>query len=658
MATFPVSVEVDHLARLAGQPLNGLAELIWNALDADADTVRVAFERNEIGGIAAIRVVDDGHGMTYEQARTDFTHLGGSWKRTGLSRTRSRPLHGRGGQGRWRAFGVPATRIVWESVADVDGETQLTTIEISKESLGAVEIEGPTPTDRSIGTTVVLDGITQPPAGLDAAGAPERLTALFALHIQKYRTSIEYDHSVLDPGPLMADKVDVALGRPDGQDATLIIIEWKPAFERGLYLCDPDGIALEEIPVGIHAPGFHFTAYVLWEGFVQHADELGLANLGNPHFDPVITLARDALRDHFRRKADDRARRVIDEWKQEQVYPYAEAPSTVVEETRRGLFDLVAIQAASAVNAGEDPRAKRLSLQLLREAVDAGPAALRRVLNEVLDLPKARLSELNELLDRTSLDAIIGAAKVIADRLDFLKGLEHILFDPANRRTLKERSQLHKILNRETWIFGEEFALSASDQSLTEVLRQHVALLGREYVALDEDDGDDRQVLDAGGHRRIVDLMLSRAMEHRRNRREHLVVELKAPSVRLGLSELSQIENYAFAVAEDPRFNAIEVQWDFIVVSNELDENARHRANQRDRPPGLIYEGEAQSVRVWARPWAEILEECRHRLKFVEAQLQYAATTEHGIEYLQREHLAFLPDSLRVTADGVEAPEE
>jgi hypothetical protein len=496
------------------------------------------------------------------------------------------------------------------------------------------------------GTTVILSGISEQPRGLDGEAAVERLTAVFALHIEKYRTEIRYNGILLDPVPLQADRVDYSIELDDQPLATLTIIEWKPTFERAFYLCNPEGIALDEIPVGIHAPGFHFTAYLRWSGFVDHADELGLAQMANPTFEPIITAAREELREHFRRRSEDRQRRVIEQWKLEQIYPYKEPAASAVEEKRRELFDIVAIQAAPAVNAGEDPRAKRLSLELLREAVDAGPAALRRVLNEVLVLPKARLTELNELLDRTSLGAIIGSAKVIADRLDFLRGLEMLLFEPDHRKTLKERSQLHKILANETWIFGEEFALAVSDQSLTEALRQHIAILGPEYVALDEDAPDDREVLDADGKRRILDLMLGRAMEQRRNRREHLVVELKAPSVRLGSEELTQIERYAFTVAADARFNTVDVAWDFIVVSDELDGFAERRTNQSGQPRGLIYRSPDEEMRVWARPWAEIIQDARHRLKFVEQQLQYAATAEHAVEYLRSRHAAFLPDSV------------
>jgi hypothetical protein len=38
--------------------------------------------------------------------------------------------------------------------------------------------------------------------------------------------------------------------------------------------------------------------------------------------------------------------------------------------------------------------------------------------------------------------------------------------------------------------------------------------------------------------------------------REHLIVELKAPKVKVGADEITQIEKYAYTVAEDERFRS------------------------------------------------------------------------------------------------------
>ena len=101
---------------------------------------------------------------------------------------------------------------------------------------------------------------------------------------------------------------------------------------------------------------------------------------------------------------------------------------------------------------------------MLRQAIENSPEELQLILGEVLKLPKRKQEELAELLRDVSLSAIISAAKIVADRLKFLTGLESILFDTESKKRLKERSQLHRIIAQNCWLFGEEYNLSVDDQ--------------------------------------------------------------------------------------------------------------------------------------------------------------------------------------------------
>jgi Histidine kinase-, DNA gyrase B-, and HSP90-like ATPase len=60
----------DLVARLAHEsdPLRAVVELIWNAVDAEAWTVTVRFDRAaELEGITALHVDDDGHGISVNE---------------------------------------------------------------------------------------------------------------------------------------------------------------------------------------------------------------------------------------------------------------------------------------------------------------------------------------------------------------------------------------------------------------------------------------------------------------------------------------------------------------------------------------------------------------------------------------------------------------
>lgn len=636
VARYRVAVESDHLEDLSGKPMTGLVELIWNSIDADATTIHVESIVGPLGGIERLLVKDDGSGMTLEQAREAFTTVGGSWKRDAVaSRHFGRKLHGRSGMGRWRAFGMGGTSITWATVSDdFDGRFAFE-VRIDSGSRREVEISERVPTQAPTGTVVTISGISEPLPGLLDPKGIDKITATFALEITDYQVTLTVDGRRIDPAPLQITSVTRKIDVPDGSSAELTVIEWRREVDRSLNLCDMAGTVLGEVRPGVQAPGFSFTAYLRWDGFTDYAGDIPLADLGHQMIGPVVGVARARLREYFRERTAEQKRSLISQWRTQEVYPYTREPVTLVEQVEQELFDIVAVTAAPAVNSAEDPLSRRLSLQLLRTALETEPSAIRRVLGQVLQLSAERMEELDKLLERTSLASIVTAARTIVNRLDFLVALEMLTYDDGREKVL-ERSQLHKILEGEAWVFGEEFNVGVSDRSLTAVLERHVGILGREKLA------DESPVL-VDGRRQIVDLMLWRTMATDSRRLEHLVVELKAPSVKLGPDHVTQIKQYAFAVAEDARFDMDHVSWDFFLVSSDLSAFVRNEASQSTLQPGQIYSGHGGRVRIWAVAWRDIIDRCRFRLKFAKERLDYAASSDSGLAYLRQAHAKVLP---------------
>jgi hypothetical protein len=117
----------DHVQRLAheGEPVRAVVELIWNALDAEADNVAVIPARDEMDAITRTTVIDDGHWISIDELPWTFGRIGGYWKRL-ASKTKydKRGLHGERGQGRLRVFAL-GSRVEWSSVgADTAGTLQ------------------------------------------------------------------------------------------------------------------------------------------------------------------------------------------------------------------------------------------------------------------------------------------------------------------------------------------------------------------------------------------------------------------------------------------------------------------------------------------------------------------------------------------------------
>ncbi|HEX5568257.1 MAG TPA: ATP-binding protein, partial [Streptomyces sp.] len=144
----------EHVAEPAPlrQPVGAVEELIWNALDADAERVVVTLERNDLGGVERVCIEDDGSGMSARHCEEHFRPIGASWKKRAQgSPFKKRALHGKNGRGRVRAFAL-GSQVRWTSVSDgPDGRNRLV-IESDHRSMDEFDISEPEPTDDPVGT--------------------------------------------------------------------------------------------------------------------------------------------------------------------------------------------------------------------------------------------------------------------------------------------------------------------------------------------------------------------------------------------------------------------------------------------------------------------------------------------------------------------------
>jgi hypothetical protein len=635
----------DHVERLAREsdPVNAVIEMIWNALDADADAVAVYFRRNEAGGIDGVDVQDDGRGIPPQSVQSEFERIGGSWKlRASRTVEKARPLHGRSGQGRLRAFAL-GSRIRWTTVAaDPTGIQHQTIVSGSIEDRTDFEISDPEVTDESEGT--LFEAWGKQSEQLDRLGTGyvrDQILITFAPYLLDYQNVlIDYDGTALDPLANVADDTlyDISFGYESHEEtASLRIIEWQKGNERRIVLCGDGGIPVDDFTAADLAPEFVFTAYVTWPRMTDHQGDYLFAESEASPIHGLVEVVRRRVRDHFELRREERRRELVEQWKSRKVYPYERDATSPAEQAEQAAFDVVATSIGSHITG--DREKQRLTLSLLKNSLQHDPSHVVDLIDEVLSLPEDEVLRLRRLLERTTLSRIIRASSDVTGRLDFLTALEYMVFDDEGRDAVRERAHLHKILENELWVFGEQFNLMISERGLTTVLEQH-----RHSVGLDSASDGPVEMLD--GRRGRVDLMLStKAEEHERIR--HLVVELKAPNVVATTKELDQIKRYAYTVAADPRFARVNAIWDFWLVVSDLDRFVKLDARQKGRPEGVVAQpGEeipGAQVTVWVRTWSEIITDSRRRLAFFKDRLTYDPSVQDAIDYLRREHGDVLP---------------
>lgn len=653
----PLSAGGDLVTRLARErdPVRAVVELVWNAIDAEADTVRVSLARSEMDAIESVTVEDDGHGITSDEVRATFGRIGGSWKALAArSKNDKRGLHGKLGEGRLRAFAL-GSHVIWVSESvNTAGDRERVVIEGAKERAEPFSWEASPSTETVTGT--VVTALNEQDRSLNPLISNTTLTVLtshFApVLLSDEKLAIVFDGAKLDPADEILDDttVTVALDSGAGALVSVRIIEWRTGKHRAVYFGEDAERFLVEMSGAELESQAAFSAYVTWDGFdVDSLSELGLGEMAPDPAGAVWRATKTAVREHFASRRRARRRDQIDDWKNTGIYPYKEEPATEADKAERAVFDIVSSALVPQIPKRKD--GAQLTLNLLRDALRTDPENLALLVSEFVALTEQDREALTKLLSETTLAGVIRAANLVTSRRKFLAGLEHLLFDPDDSKKVGERDHLHKILEHELWIFGEEYHFMNSERGLTQMLRTHLKLEGLP-------DGKVEPVKRWDGKSGRVDLHVA-AMSQEHDRVRHLVVELKAPGVTAGRKERDQVEDYVNVVVSTPAFASERGTWDFILVVTDYDELIENSFKSHNREVGLVLEPERRpgrpAARAYVRRWSDIIAENKRRLDFVTSSLEFDPSLAEGLAFIREEYAEMIPEGLasqEPTGDG------
>ncbi len=653
MAWVPIRAGQDHLEQYTRKsPISALAELIWNALDAEATSVDVRIDLDsilddgrELSYVTKITVTDNGHGIDPDKAQGQFSSLGDSWKKdlNGRSLNAKRALHGSRGRGRFLAYSL-GDRVHWSSVSAFGGLSRRIEISGNAGRINGFQIDEITELSEALptGTTVVVDTPQGRLLGpLLREDLLQQLTALLAIHLLgNPDLAVRVNGIRLDPEPLIdGSPVDVPLSvEPEDfsghERPVMTIVDWIDSVRvpTGVVLCTIDGLSLIEADK-MHFPGnVRCTGYLKWSGWATTGADLVLAQMDHP---TIIDAGRQTLSNHIAIRTGVMRATIVDTLKQEHSYPYPEEISDPVQETERQLFDLLAVAARTSLRTGT-PQSRRMTATLMQLALQERPESLDRILADALSLDDAEREELADLLKYTSLSRIVSAAAEVSRRLDLLATLRHVIYTPGVSAEMREVDQLHPLVKDNVWLFGESWRLSASEAGLTTVLRQ---VAGKDLAVEADLVRKGKQVLLPDGKRGRVDLLIQRTLIGPDDRQSRLVVELKRPSVNLGDEEFTQIRKYARALTGHPGVG--KSQWSFWLVGSNIKDELKGDLSQKDREWGHVIANERYDVRITT--WGHLLDQAERRLQFYKEQLIYSASQDESVERVRQLHEELLP---------------
>jgi hypothetical protein len=615
----------------------------------------------------------DGQSLPHEQAAAAFENLGNSNKISRTLETGER-LHGRRGEGRHKSLSL-GRNVEWRFTYAHDGRRSTYQIVGSAGREDPFFLTDPEPAadGEQVGCTVTISEIDKSLHRLLYPKARYELAAQFAPFLLRYSDRrLSFHGHKIEPRDVIAQqrRLRAFTVRHAGNlfRVTIEVIHWKPGQTRKeVLLCSENGIPLHQIDDRTISSSSEYSAFVRSALFDRLHEENLLQSIemsGDPERSEAVNKIRTTLRKYFRKLQLTQADQTLIRLKTEGSYPYHHDPQTDIDKVERRVFDVCAINISRHLpnfTEGMDVQGRKLLLRMVQESLALNPSSVGKIIREVCRLPERDAKTFARLLDDVPLGNVVQAASMVSERLTFLKFFEAVIYLNPFDRLIKERTELHRILAMNTWLFGEEYAVGTDDENLKAVLESHVEILGRNHLQPEIREADLKVLLTEFNRTRelteisldrIPDLMLWRNYRERRpDEYEFLVIKIKRPGVPLGRKEIAQIEDYADAVTSTPFADSDRTRWVFVLVSDTLDKYADGRAHQDSMAAYTISKPAGARYEIRAYPWSVVIRSAKARHEHLRQWLNHNVTLERAMETASAAYDEYLPPPKNAAAE-------
>lgn len=366
------------------------------------------------------------------------------------------------------------------------------------------------------------------------------------------------------------------------------------------------------------------TWFIYIESPILRSDlfrNLDIESLGEVEIKNLKDTIKEVINDFYKAK-NKRFEKFLSSLEKDKYYPYQnnEHPASKSQEV---LFKKVAYLLEDEHKLiQKDDKIRNFLYPLLDKAI--GNGNIEYIFKKVLKLSEEGLEKFHLLLEKTDLEEVVQFASVVAEKLEFLDFLQELTYGDISK-VLKERSQLHKIVENELWLFGESYNGTPklwSDRQMGKILAE----LRAEYFDYEPTEVDNNLIaLDDKSLNDITDLFFLNEKITDTGAREIMVVELKAPKCAISEKELNQINRYALTIEDNAAFPSEDVKYKLILISSKLTKFAKSQMKSRkeaysDKP--FLYEKKTEKdIEVYVMEWSELINQNSRKLGYLSNKL-------------------------------------
>ena len=356
--------------------------------------------------------------------------------------------------------------------------------------------------------------------------------------------------------------------------------------------------------------------YFYAEGITS--DVLRNADLGDldEEFSSYRLFIKEKLNSFFKGK-NKKYDEFVNSLREDTYYPFKDGNTS---ESQLLAFDKLAYMVEDRYGLLEKKdRVRSVIYPLVKRSISSGDFDV--VLKSVLKLPDKSVMQFRELLGRSELEDVIEFSDKVSRKMQDLEFIEKLTISEISKH-VKERSELHKFLKKMLWVFGEQYSNNTrllSDKNLENNLRQ-LSEDCMEYKPSKKDDNIN-EAIKGSAKKNITDLFMYSERILDEEKREVLIVELKAPKVKISPKELSQVRKYATQIAQSS-YAPNDVQFIVLLVSSEINQEALLEIPGKENNPYFLMSPKNSNVSVFVMRWADIIEKSRRRLQYMSSLLK------------------------------------
>lgn len=593
-----------------------LIEFILNGFEANATSISILAEPHSevLNSLEKLEIIDNGDGISYETREETFGTFLISQKQKNVFFERTNK-----GKGRY-TFENFCLDAIWTTVYKNNGKNFKYTITLTHDERDYCNYSEPQETDEPTGTKVEFVGFSSLKIDdIECEDFKLEVAAFFAKYLYMHKNKHIYLNGQEIPYGLVIDESlsTSFIKKIDNQEFSFNFIKWIEGSNQKSYAYYVDKNYIEKhkehTKCNNNAVKFYHSMFVeseYFNNFVYTESKDQLLPLFKNQNDSVFKELQEFVfkytKEMLKKFIQEEVPGIVQSYIDDGLFPafsndpYATAQK---EDLKTVVEEVYCIQPAIFHRSKKEHKKAIIGCLNLILRTDERENIVT-ILDSIQQLTPEEREQLASTLRKYEPQSVVRLLNTIESRYTIIDKLKTLIFD--NEKFTTEREHIQKIIEQNYWLFGEEYNLVAADERLDKVLIKYLNYLDKINVTDVEFD-------DPLYKSKRPDIFIS-GSHNTSSYQENIVVELKAPHVKLGIEVYRQIEDYMIAISKDPEFNSVYRNWKFICVCKEITDDviAKIEALKNFGKKGLA--NQQSNFEIYAYTWADIFTmfELRH----------------------------------------------